>query len=98
MEISENHDKFNLIYDLLKQRGPGRTKSRDGIVYTIEEKIGENGERAGQKFILGTTTNKGTVRIYEDWDNDVENTQRTWIPYTAGITITNELPRRSAAR
>jgi hypothetical protein len=79
MEISENPGKFNLIYDLLKQKGPGRTESRDGVVYTIEAKIGENGERAGQKFILGTTTNEGTVRIYEDWDNDVENTQRTWI-------------------
>jgi hypothetical protein len=71
MKDAKNHNQFcfNIIYDLLKEKGPGRAESIDGTLYTIEAKIGGNNEK---KFILGTTSNGGTVRLYDDWDNDEE--------------------------
>jgi hypothetical protein len=77
MAYSVNHNRFcfNIIYELLKQKGPGRAESIDGTLYTLEAKTGE---RNGEQFILGITTNGGQVRIYDDWNNDDE-CRKTWI-------------------
>jgi len=77
MADTVNHNKFcfNIIYDLLQQKGPGRAESIKGMSYTLEAKIGE---RNGEKFILGTTENGEEIRLYDDWDND-EECHQTWI-------------------
>jgi hypothetical protein len=71
MAFSENHDKFcfNVIYDMLKQKGPERTVSIDDTEYKIEAKIGVENNR---KYILGTTKNNAQICIYDDLENDEE--------------------------
>jgi len=71
MKDTKNRNQFcfNLIYDLLKEKGSGRAESKKGIIYKIKAKVGKSN---GKKYILGTTSNGGKIRLYDDWDNDEE--------------------------
>lgn len=77
MAFAGNHNAFcfNVIYEMLEQKGPGRSVSIDGTEYTVEAKVGVENNR---RYIVGTTKNNAQVRIYDDWDND-EEYHGTWI-------------------